>query len=210
MVRKLVPLLLAGGLLQVSVSLAGAQQMCSASTAPTVRNPGYPGSMPYSNVTNRVTSNCTGPSVDANVQPDPFYGAAFIPAHQPDPSTGADPAAQVAQYFGYGPGFYGPSVGGAYGGYGYPGWPGFPPSPYYGSGYGYATPFAAGPNGNCGPSGCGDLGAAPFTATPYGYVPSSPNNPAAWSNGAVYGGYGYGGYGYAPNGYGGYPYWWGR
>src|SRR3712207_1283526 len=148
---------MAGALLQVGVPLADAQQRCSPSTAPTVRNPGYPGSTPYSSATIRPTSNCTGPAVETSVQPDPFYGQAYVPATSSDPLTGGTDATSYAALLGAvplsnatssgygpllgGPAGYGPGGASGYGPSGAPGYAAFPPgySPYgYGSGYGYA------------------------------------------------------------------------
>ncbi|MBX5490081.1 MAG: hypothetical protein IRZ14_02900 [Chloroflexi bacterium] len=168
--RKLLPVLLVGGLLHVAPIAAEAQQLCSASTAPTVRNPGYPSSTPYSNATSRVTSNCTGPSVDLNIQPDPFYGLAFIPAYQADPTAGqVDPYA-YARLSGATP-----LTGGAAGGYA--------ANPYTYDPYA-ATPYAYNP-----------YAADPAAVPPSAYVPSGA--PGAYAPYA-YGPYGYLPYGYAP------------
>ncbi|HLI26926.1 MAG TPA: hypothetical protein VKZ60_07645 [Chloroflexota bacterium] len=161
--RKLFPLLLVGGLLHLAPVAAQAQQLCSASTAPTVRNPGYPSSLPYSNATGRVTSNCTGPSVDLNIQPDPYYGTAFIPAYQADPASGqmdpyayarlvgAIPLSTTAPYDPYAvaPSAYPPYASGPYG---------YLPASYIPYVDPYLRYLAASPNPLCGPGGCGDLG----------------------------------------------------
>ena len=194
--RKLFPLLLVGGLLHLAPVAAQAQQLCSASTAPTVRNPGYPSSLPYSNATGRVTSNCTGPTVDFNIQPDPYYGAAFIPAYQPDPAAGQmDPYAYArlagatplpsAGPYPYDP--YAVAPGGYYPPYATTGPYGYLPAAYAPYIDPYLRYLAASPNPYCGPGGCGDLGNLGWghIIQPY---------PTPWGP-------------YPPSGYAPYPYW---
>src|SRR5690349_7185495 len=72
--RRLLPLLLAGALAGLTTLPTTAQNLCSPSTATTSRAQGYPGSMPYSNSGTFFTSNCTGPVVDPGITPDPYAG----------------------------------------------------------------------------------------------------------------------------------------
>ena len=219
--RQLGLLLAAGGLLLAPVGGADAQQMCSASTAPTVRNPGYPGSAPYSNVTSRVTSNCTGPSVDLSVQPDPYYGQAYaVPGYQSNgPASYVDPV-QFTQSTGIGapaavggaPGYapvgaynpYAPAPGPYAAGYLPAGQP-YGASPYAAAPYAAAYPGAAQPGPYAAydpyagsPYGYSPYAASPYAASPYaagGYAPQAAGPQAAWNP-----------YGPAAPAYGAYPY----
>ncbi|HZU05049.1 MAG TPA: hypothetical protein VFB73_03680 [Chloroflexota bacterium] len=124
--RRLLPFLLAGALAGGAVEWSLAQNLCSPSTLPAIRYAGYPSSMPYSNVSTRITSNCTGPAVDLGITPDPYAGLAF-----PVPDYSYYLAAPIAAGYGYPPypafgtvlgSLLPPVVGyGAYTPYGYPG-----------------------------------------------------------------------------------------
>ena len=130
--RRLLPILLSGALLGVVTGPAQAQNICSPSTAAsTVRYPQYPGSMPYSNTTTNITSNCSGPTVEVPITPDPYANVGFpVPGFQYAPSTvtasampSVDPGALYAPT--------GPAA--SYAGYAAPGAMG------YGAGYSYGA-----------------------------------------------------------------------
>src|SRR5215211_6396801 len=88
-VRRLLPLLLGGALLGLGPVPTLAQNVCSPSTAAsTMRYPGYPSSMPYSGSTTNITSNCSGPTADVQVTPDPYAGQAYpVPGYPYGPMT---------------------------------------------------------------------------------------------------------------------------
>ena len=206
--RRLLPLLLGGALLGLGPVPALAQNVCSPSTAPsTVRYPGYPSSMPYSGSTTNITSNCSGPTVDAQVTPDPYAGQAYpVPGYPYGPMTvtasalgSADPASL------YGP--TGPTGGAPYPGssvatYAGPGPEGLaPPSSY--SPMGPAPMPSAYPNpGMMGAPWMGGYGGY-AAASPYGAAMGYPGGYAAPGYGYQAAPYGYPG-GYQPAGYG-YP-----
>jgi translation initiation factor IF-2 len=213
-VRRLLPILLSSALLGVVAGPAWAQNVCSPSTAPsTVRYPQYPGSTPYSNSTINITSNCSGPTVEVPITPDPYANVGFpVPGFQYAPTTvtasampSVDPSALYAPT--------GPTA--SYGGYPAPG----PMS--YGAGYSYgaagmvpgAAPFYGGlgapwMSAYGGYPGYGSYGAASPYPGGYGYPTAGYGYPGYTPYGGGYGYPGYApygaGYGYAPGGYPGY------
>ncbi len=228
--QRLLALMVGGVCLGAMAAPALAQNMCSPSTAPMTRYPGYPGSAPYTNATLTVTSNCSGPVVDAGFTPDPYaeitiplpsYGNAVPPPGMTGPAAvgmAPSPYASTAPFASYGAGgaAYGAYAGG-YPGAGYGSYPGYPGATYgsyagypgagYGGYGGYpGAAYGGYPGGYAGysgyPPGIGYPGGG---APAYGYSGYAPY-------GAGYGGYApYGaGYGVAPSGYpspapGGYP-----
>jgi hypothetical protein len=220
-VRRLLPLLLGGALLGLGPVPALAQNVCSPSTAAsTVRYPGYPSSMPYSGSTTNITSNCSGPTTDVQITPDPYAGQAAypVPGYPYGPMTvtasampSADPASlygptgstpypatSVATYAAPESGSFGPTP--SYSPMGmapmpsaFPGagMPGAPSMGGYG-GYAAASPYGA-PMGY--PGG--------YAAPGYGYQGGYQAAPYGYPGGYQAAGYGYPG-GYQPQGYG-YP-----
>ncbi len=221
--RRLLPLLLTGALAGLATAPAAAQNMCSPSTATATRYAGYPTSSPYSNSGTRITSNCTGPNVDAGVTPDPYAGMVFpVPGYVYGSTSGApvlggySPIVAPSSYAGPSaaagadPSAYAPSSSGASA-------PASDPSALYGAAavpsslggypYGGLGAYYGQPGGYPAYGGLGAVGGLGYPAVgPYGvggYGYSGPSAP----------GYGYptpygAGYGAAP-GYPPYPagYW---
>jgi hypothetical protein len=215
----LLPLLLTGALAGLATAPAAAQNMCSPSTATATRYAGYPGSSPYSNSGTRITSNCTGPNVDAGVSPDPYAGMVFpVPGYVYGSTSGAPVLGGYSQIMAPSsyaapsaagatdPSAYASSSSGAYA-------PASDPSALYGAAavpsslggypYGGASPYglAAGYPAYGGLGAVGGLGyplAGPYSMGGYGYPGLST---AGYGYPAPYGA----GYGAAP-GYAPYPY----
>ena len=210
---RLRPVLALTALAVLAPGAAHAQNVCSPSTAPQIRYAGYPGSTPYSNASTRITSNCSGPSVDSGATADPYYGLAFpVPGYQPDglgpgsssasmgagpvggqPPVGyAYPASMAGVPLGYGASTYAPYGAGAYGAsYGAPYGPYGAMAPYVGaSGYagapGYGGYSALGALAPAGYPGLGPA-AAPYGAA-YGY--GAPGYYPSYAPQAGYAGYG--------------------